>query len=99
MDSVFPGPNLIGVRGMPERDILSLCVMGWRLEKFGTSSVAVVIVTAAHLELDSTNHDPKAKQRRDPTVLRHSCSSNRCYCMWPYQYYVLRIHRMYCGLR
>ena len=27
---------------MPERDILSLCAMGWRLEKFGTSSAAAV---------------------------------------------------------
>ena len=26
------------MRGVPERDILSLCVMGWRLEKFGTFS-------------------------------------------------------------
>ena len=34
----------IGVRGLPERDILSLCVMGWRLEKFGSSSAAAVVV-------------------------------------------------------
>ena len=31
---------------MPERDILSLCVMGWRLDKFGTSSAVAVVVVA-----------------------------------------------------
>ncbi len=34
------GP-MVGVRGFPERDISSLCVMGWGWEMLGNSSAAV----------------------------------------------------------
>ena len=37
----------IGVRGCPERDIPSLCVMGWGWEMLGNSSAAVAVAVAA----------------------------------------------------
>ena len=43
----------IGVRGVPERDILSLCVMGWRLEKFGTSSAAAAVAPLSNLNIQN----------------------------------------------
>ncbi len=39
--------RIIGVRGVPERDILSLCVMGWREERPGNSSAVVAVVAVA----------------------------------------------------
>ena len=33
--------SMFGVRGVAERDILSLCVMGWRLDSSGNSSTVV----------------------------------------------------------
>ena len=36
----------IGVRGCPERDIPSLCVMGWGWEMLGNSSAAAVAAAA-----------------------------------------------------
>ena len=38
---------LVGVRGCPERDIPSLCVMGWGWEMLGNSSAVVAAVVAA----------------------------------------------------
>ena len=35
------------MRGVPERDILSLCVMEWRLDRFGNSSAAAAVVVVA----------------------------------------------------
>ena len=37
---------LVGVRGFPERDISSLCVMGWGWEMLGNSSAAVAAAAA-----------------------------------------------------
>ena len=40
-------PYFVGVRGCPERDIPSLCVMGWGWEMLGNSSAAVVAAVVA----------------------------------------------------
>ena len=39
--------GFIGVRGCPERDIPSLCVMGWGWEMSGNSSAAAAVTAAA----------------------------------------------------
>ena len=38
---------LVGVRGCPERDISSLCVMGWGWEMLGNSSAVAAVAAAA----------------------------------------------------
>ena len=43
--------NIIGVRGKPERDMVSLRMMGWGLVAVGSSSAvaaAAVVAAAAH---------------------------------------------------
>ena len=52
--------HVIGVRGVPERDILSLCVMEWRLDRFGNSSAAAAVAVAVAVAAVSPQKGPKS---------------------------------------